>query len=326
MLSVVIPVYNEAESLGELHGELSEVAREHGKPVRIGVNSGSIDRALLAAMMDENARRAEPRPERAVRLEAASQLAGTPAALLRPYQQEALATATADAQELVAEIGATPGVTSVVSYWTSGTPPALRSEDGSIGQVIVYAESRDGHEWTFPRLGLYEVNGTRKNNVILAKQPPFCHNFSPFLDARPDAAPAGPAAGLAEPLPVEPDEIEPTPEILEEDDVEEVGRPEGPAGGWDEDEFEATSPGEPVAERAGPGGLGGGETHFFEEDDPESARPPEEDEERGWPDGEPSEEDSDEAVPGEGAEADAGPVDPGPDATPRFGRRRTRRR
>ena len=35
-------------------------------------------------------------PFRAVRLEAASQLAGTPAALLRPYQQEALATATAD--------------------------------------------------------------------------------------------------------------------------------------------------------------------------------------------------------------------------------------
>ncbi len=33
---------------------------------------------------------------RAVRLEAAAQLAGTPATLLRPYQQEALATATAD--------------------------------------------------------------------------------------------------------------------------------------------------------------------------------------------------------------------------------------
>ena len=48
--------------------------------------------------------------------------------------------ATTDARELVAEISATPGVAQVVSYWTSGTPPALRSEDGSIGQVIVYAE------------------------------------------------------------------------------------------------------------------------------------------------------------------------------------------
>ena len=48
--------------------------------------------------------------------------------------------ATSDARELVAEISATPGVAQVVSYWTSGTPPALRSEDGSIGQVIVYSE------------------------------------------------------------------------------------------------------------------------------------------------------------------------------------------
>jgi (E)-4-hydroxy-3-methylbut-2-enyl-diphosphate synthase len=47
-----------------------EVAREHGRPVRIGVNAGSLDRALLATMMDENARRAAPLPERAVRLEA----------------------------------------------------------------------------------------------------------------------------------------------------------------------------------------------------------------------------------------------------------------
>ena len=50
------------------------------------------------------------------------------------------AAATTDARELVSEISATPGVAQVVSYWTSGTPPALRSEDGSIGQVIVYAE------------------------------------------------------------------------------------------------------------------------------------------------------------------------------------------
>jgi RND superfamily putative drug exporter len=48
--------------------------------------------------------------------------------------------ASADAQELVAEIAATPGVAQVISYWTSGTPPALRSEDGSIGQVIVHSE------------------------------------------------------------------------------------------------------------------------------------------------------------------------------------------
>ena len=37
-----------------------ECAMEYGKPVRIGVNWGSLDQALLARMMDENGRRAEP--------------------------------------------------------------------------------------------------------------------------------------------------------------------------------------------------------------------------------------------------------------------------
>lgn len=44
MYSVVIPVFNEAESLGELHGELSEVAREHGYDIEIVfVDDGSSD-------------------------------------------------------------------------------------------------------------------------------------------------------------------------------------------------------------------------------------------------------------------------------------------
>jgi len=38
-----------------------EVAKDHGKPIRIGVNWGSLDQAVLARMMDENARRADPR-------------------------------------------------------------------------------------------------------------------------------------------------------------------------------------------------------------------------------------------------------------------------
>jgi (E)-4-hydroxy-3-methylbut-2-enyl-diphosphate synthase len=38
-----------------------EAAIEHGKPVRIGVNAGSLDPELMDALMEENARRAEPR-------------------------------------------------------------------------------------------------------------------------------------------------------------------------------------------------------------------------------------------------------------------------
>lgn len=59
---------------------------------------------------------------------------------------------------------------------------------GHPGEITCYAESRDGHEWTFPELGLCAVNGTRANNAILAGQPPFSHNFSPFLDTAPGAA------------------------------------------------------------------------------------------------------------------------------------------
>jgi (E)-4-hydroxy-3-methylbut-2-enyl-diphosphate synthase len=40
--------------------QMIEVAMRHDKPVRIGVNWGSLDQELLAALMDENARRADP--------------------------------------------------------------------------------------------------------------------------------------------------------------------------------------------------------------------------------------------------------------------------
>ena len=40
--------------------EMIEIACRHGKPVRIGVNWGSLDQDLLTRMMDENSRLAEP--------------------------------------------------------------------------------------------------------------------------------------------------------------------------------------------------------------------------------------------------------------------------
>jgi hypothetical protein len=64
-----------------------------------------------------------------------------------------------------------------------GNPIAGR--DGSDTEVTCYAESRDGIHFSKPALGLFEVNGTRSNNVVLAGQAPFSHNFAPFLDSRP---------------------------------------------------------------------------------------------------------------------------------------------
>lgn len=47
-----------------------EVAVEHQKPVRIGVNWGSLDQALLTRMMDENSKSASPKDARDVMMEA----------------------------------------------------------------------------------------------------------------------------------------------------------------------------------------------------------------------------------------------------------------
>ena len=59
---------------GRSHDEnfatMIEVARDHDKPVRIGVNAGSLDQELLSELMDENARRPEPVDANTVMLEA----------------------------------------------------------------------------------------------------------------------------------------------------------------------------------------------------------------------------------------------------------------
>jgi (E)-4-hydroxy-3-methylbut-2-enyl-diphosphate synthase len=59
---------------GKRHDEhfraIIDVALQHDKPVRIGVNWGSLDQALLTSMMDANALAAEPRESRDVMLDA----------------------------------------------------------------------------------------------------------------------------------------------------------------------------------------------------------------------------------------------------------------
>ncbi len=45
----------------EQFAQLIEIACKYDKPVRIGVNWGSLDQSLLARLMDENARRAQPK-------------------------------------------------------------------------------------------------------------------------------------------------------------------------------------------------------------------------------------------------------------------------
>jgi (E)-4-hydroxy-3-methylbut-2-enyl-diphosphate synthase len=57
------------------YAQMIETAIEHGKPVRIGVNWGSLDQALLTKLMDENAKRETPLPSRGIMHEAIVQSA-----------------------------------------------------------------------------------------------------------------------------------------------------------------------------------------------------------------------------------------------------------
>jgi len=62
-----------------------EIANENAKPVRIGVNWGSLDQSLVTRLMDENARSTEPKDSRAVIMEAMVRSAVDSAELAMSY-------------------------------------------------------------------------------------------------------------------------------------------------------------------------------------------------------------------------------------------------
>jgi hypothetical protein len=52
-------------------------------------------------------------------------------------------------------------------------------------EVTCYAESKDGIHWTKPKLGLFEWNGSKQNNIVWLG--PGTHNFTAFRDENPNA-------------------------------------------------------------------------------------------------------------------------------------------
>jgi (E)-4-hydroxy-3-methylbut-2-enyl-diphosphate synthase len=85
---------------------LIQLAVDYGKPVRIGVNWGSLDQALLARMMDDNARAAEPADADAVMREAlvasALESAAQAEALGLPGDRIILSCKVSNVQDLIA--------------------------------------------------------------------------------------------------------------------------------------------------------------------------------------------------------------------------------
>jgi (E)-4-hydroxy-3-methylbut-2-enyl-diphosphate synthase len=95
--------------VGEKHDDnfrrMVEVAVEHGKPVRIGVNWGSLDRALLTSLMDANAKRPQPLTDREVVLEAMRESALRSAELAercgQPHDRIILSAKVSDVRDLI---------------------------------------------------------------------------------------------------------------------------------------------------------------------------------------------------------------------------------
>ncbi len=95
---------------GKRHDEnfraIIEVALAHEKPVRIGVNWGSLDQALLTSLMDQNARRPVPREAREVTMEAmvesALRSADLAESLGQPHDRIILSAKVSGVQDLVA--------------------------------------------------------------------------------------------------------------------------------------------------------------------------------------------------------------------------------
>ena len=83
-----------------------QLAIDNGKAVRIGVNWGSLDQQLLTAMMDENARIAEPRDARDVTMDAMVESAMRSAELAEqcglPHDRIILSAKVSGVQDLVA--------------------------------------------------------------------------------------------------------------------------------------------------------------------------------------------------------------------------------
>jgi (E)-4-hydroxy-3-methylbut-2-enyl-diphosphate synthase len=89
--------------------QMIEIACRHGKPVRIGVNWGSLDQTLLARLMDGNAARAQPWPAQAVLREAlvtsAIENAERAVALGLPADAICLSAKVSQVQDLIAVYG-----------------------------------------------------------------------------------------------------------------------------------------------------------------------------------------------------------------------------
>lgn len=74
------------------------------------------------------------------------------------------------------------------AYYRGST--GAESKNTGDHQVVCYAESPDGMNWTKPEFDLFPRDGHPATNIVLADVAPDTHNFSPLIDTRPGVKPA----------------------------------------------------------------------------------------------------------------------------------------
>jgi hypothetical protein len=75
-------------------------------------------------------------------------------------------------------------------YYRGDTTPGNHWKKGweqyHEGEVTLYAESRNGIDWTLPKLGIYDDHPTfPAGNIVLMNEFLVNHNFTPFIDTKP---------------------------------------------------------------------------------------------------------------------------------------------
>ena len=80
------------------------------------------------------------------------------------------------------------------SHWDTETKKETHRE------VTCYAESRDGLHWVKPKLGLFEFNGSRENNIVVDGLGTHC--FVAFKDGNPACPPESRYKGISRGRPV----------------------------------------------------------------------------------------------------------------------------
>lgn len=73
------------------------------------------------------------------------------------------------------------------AYYRAGKREGLKAYTND--EWTCYAESGNGVDWVKPELGLFDFNGSKANNIVLANEAPIHHNFSPFIDKNPKCLP-----------------------------------------------------------------------------------------------------------------------------------------